>query len=589
VIAGPTAAEARRYRADGWWLAEPLGETIRRRAERSPDAVAYLGDRGPLTWREYDRAADALAARLASQPAADRAADSVGDRAAGSVAGRAAAGRAARSAAGGAAAGQAAMSAGSAGGWPAGYGLARGARVAVFLPDGPLLHVAYTACERAGVVIVGIPVRAGDRELAHLLGRTRAALLLCPPLHRGRGPAELAAAVRAAGGPAVETLSLDDDLDAGGPGDPVDFGGRQMRPDELWLVNSTSGTTGLPKCVRQDQHRWQYFVRLATGASGLCGDDVLMSVVPGPFGFGLWTAHFAPALLGAPCVLTERFDPAATLRAVAAHRVSVLACVTTQLIMLLADPALSEVDLCALRVVYTGGERLPPAKAREWERRTGSTVLQFYGSNEVGAFSGTTLADSEEQRLTTVGRVVPGLDHRLYGEHGRDVTEAGGPGQPAARGPGGGLGYWDDPAADAELVSPGGYLLLPDLVTVDTAGYVRIAGRKSDIIIRGGKNISAAAVEVEVGAHPAVAMAAAVAVPDEVFGERVCAVVSLRDGSSSDLSLADLVGFLAGRGVSKEYFPEYLVVLDELPQSIGGKIAKSELRARLPELLGRTP
>jgi len=535
VIAGVTPEEAQRYRAAGWWLDEPLGETIRRRAAQTPDAVAYIGDRGPLTWRGYDHGADELAVRLA------------------------------------------------------GLGLPRGARAAVFLPDGPLLHLAYTACERAGIVIVGIPERAGDRELAHLLGRTQAALLLCPPRQRGRGPAELAAAVRAAGGPTVPTLPLSDDLGAGwsaaaadGAGPGAGLAGRQLGPDELWLLNSTSGTTGLPKCVQQIQGRWGYLVRLAVEASGLSGADVLMSVVPGPFGFGLWTGHFAPALLGAPCVLTGRFDPAGTLRAAAEHRVSVLACVTTQLVLMLADPVLSEVDLSALRVLYTGGEKLPPARAREWERRTGSTVLQFYGSNEIGPFSGTSLADSDERRLTTVGRVVPGLDYRIYDEHGHDITATGGPGQPGGRGPGAGGGYWHDDAANAELFSAAGYLLMPDLVTIDDAGYVRITGRRSDIIIRGGKNISAAAVEAEVGAHPAVDLVAAVAVPDQVFGERVCAVVALRGGS---LSLPELVAFLAGRGVGKEYFPEYLVVLDELPLSIGGKVAKSELRARLPDLL----
>jgi acyl-CoA synthetase len=531
VIAGVTPEEAQRYRAAGWWLDEPLGEAIRRRAAQTPDAVAYVGDPGTLTWRGYDQGADALAARLA------------------------------------------------------GLGLPRGARVAVFLPDGPLLHLAYTACERAGIVIVGIPARAGDRELAHLLRRTRAALLLCPPRQRGRTPAELAAAVRTAGGPVVATLPLSDDLGAEwrtAASGRADVAARQLGPDELWLLNSTSGTTGLPKCVQQIQGRWGYLVRLAVEASGLSGGDVLMSVVPGPFGFGLWTAHFAPALLGAPCVLAERFDPAGTLRAAAEHRVSVLACVTTQLVLMLADPVLSEVDLSALRVLYTGGEKLPAAKAREWERRTGSTVLQFYGSNEIGPFSGTSLADSDEQRLTTVGRVVPGLDYRLYDDRGHDITTTGGPGQPGGRGPGAGGGYWHDDAANAELFSADGYLLMPDLVTIDRAGYVRVTGRKSDIIIRGGKNISAAAVEAEVGAHPAVDLVAAVAVPDEVFGERVCAVVALRGGS---LSLPELVAFLAGRGVGKEYFPEYLVVLDELPLSIGGKIAKSELTARLPELL----
>jgi acyl-CoA synthetase len=289
-------------------------------------------------------------------------------------------------------------------------------------------------------------------------------------------------------------------------------------------------------------------------------------------------------MLGMTCVLRERFDAAATIRAVAQHKVTVLACVTTQFVMMLASPDLDDVDLSSLRVLYTGGERVPPEKAHEWESRTGSKILQFYGSNEIGPFSCTSLSDSDDLRLTTVGRVVPGLDYRIYDDQGRDVTASGVAGQPGGRGPGACNGYWNDDAANAELYSADGFLLMPDLVTIDDEGYVRIEGRKSDIIIRGGKNISAASVESEVGAHPSVEMVAALAVPDAVFGERVCAVVSLR-ASAATLDLAKLARFLQERGVSKEYFPEYLVVLDEMPQSIGGKIAKNELRSRLPQLL----
>jgi acyl-CoA synthetase len=473
----------------------------------------------------------------------------------------------------------------------------------VYLPDGPLLHVAYVACERAGLVVVGIPERAGDRELAHLLSRTGAQLLICPARHRDRTAAELVTMLRAGGtggtgGTALARhaeIALDGTLRAsawsGQECVPLAAGSgslaaRQLGPSELWLLNSTSGTTGLPKCVEQFQNRWLYLLGLAIRAARLDAADVLMSLVPSPFGFGLWTAHFGPAVLGVPCVLQERFDAAAALRAAAAHRVSVLACVTAQFQMMLASPVLDEVDLSALRVLYTGGENVPADRAREWERRTGSTVLQFYGSNEIGPFSCTSLADSEELRLTTVGRVADGLDYRIYDDAGADVTAAGGPGQPGGRGPGVGGGYWNDDAANAQLYSQDGYLLMPDLVTVDDAGYVRIAGRKSDIIIRGGKNISAASVEADVAAHPAVDMVAAIPVPDPVFGERVCAVVSLRPPACS-LELAELTGFLAGCGVSKESFPEYLVIVAQLPQSMGGKIDKRELRAQLPGLLDR--
>jgi acyl-CoA synthetase len=534
------AEQAKWYRDQGWWSDEPLAVLIHRRAGDDPEGVAYIGENGQLTWAAYDRAADALAARLV------------------------------------------------------GTGVERGSRVAVFLPDGPLIHVAYVACERAGVVIVGVPERAGVREIAHLVSSCNATLMLCLGHHRDQAAGDLVAAVRDLGAPILRHA----ELDGGGfelyewtsgaavrvDSPAAGIEGRQLSPDELWLLNLTSGTTGLPKCVEQVEDRWMYFVRIAEQAANLSSNDVMMSIVPSPYGFSLWTAHFTPAMLGITCVVRDHFDAATALRVVEKHRVTVLACVTTQFVMMLASPVFDDVDLSSLRVLYTGGERVSPEKAREWEARTNSTILQFYGSNEIGPFSCTSLRDDQERRLTTVGRVVPGLEYRIYDANGRDITTGGAAGQPGARGPGVCSGYWNDDAANAQLYNAGGYLLMPDLVTIDDEGYVRIVGRKSDVIIRGGKNISAASVEADVAAHPAVDMVAALAVADPVFGERVGVVVSLR-APATTLDLEGLITFLAERGVSKEYFPEYLVIIEEMPQSIGGKIAKSELKARFAELL----
>jgi acyl-CoA synthetase len=120
-------------------------------------------------------------------------------------------------------------------------------------------------------------------------------------------------------------------------------------------------------------------------------------------------------------------------------------------------------------------------------------------------------------------------------------------------------------------------MLMGDVVEIDDEGYLTVVGRTSDFIIRGGKNISAPQVEAEVATHPGVAVAAAVAMPDNVFGERVCVYVEVRPGWES-ITLGDLTDHLASRGVTKEWFPERLVILDALPRSSGGKVAKGELR-----------
>ena len=525
-----------RYRAEGWWGDEPLSAHIDRHAHERPDGIAFVADGDRCTWAQYRDASDRLAGVLMAA------------------------------------------------------GLEPGERVAVWLPDGATVHIAYVANEKAGLTTVGIGARAGRREVEHLLNRTQAAALVSFAEHGDGEVAELVADLRSEGlllrhHIVVPRFEAEPDGSVVVDGMPcmADAGGldaaiaaRRLGPNDLFMINSTSGTTGLPKCVMHTQNRWVYFTRAAVRAGALTGDDVFLGAVPAPFGFGLWTAHFTPTLLGAPVVIGRRFDTTTAMHAIEQERVTVLCGVSTQFLMLLNAPDLGDHDLSSLRVMFTGGEAVPYERARDFERTTGCTVLQFYGSNESGLATGTTLADPEKKRLQTAGRGVDGTELRLY-DDGVDVT-ASGRGQPATRGPATCLGYLDDPEANAQLFVDDGFVLHADLCEIDADGYLSVVGRTSDLVIRGGKNISAPQVEAEVSTHPAVALAAVVPMPDPVFGERVCLYAELVDGAT--LTLDELTAHLAERGVSRELFPERLIVLDELPRSSGAKIAKGELRHR---------
>jgi acyl-CoA synthetase len=508
----------------GDWRRETLADTIRQLAQAKPGGLAFREGSNDLTWAQYDEFSDLLAGDLIFA------------------------------------------------------GLARGSRMAVMLPDGPGVHVVFTACEKAGLTVVGIGARAGDREIEHLLRKCKATALLTEANHAGRPMDELAALMRSRGLPISSHFVVDRlGRGPGNGGRPLEeIARRRLDPNELWLLNSTSGTTGLPKCVMQFQNRWWYFHRMAVEAGGLTEQDSFLGLVPAPFGFGLWTAHFTPALLGAPTHVVSRFDADATLDLIERERPTIISCVSTQFIMLLNAQAQRRRDLRSLRVMFTGGEAVPYQRASEFEEQTGARVLQFFGSNETGALSRTTLTDTLEQRLTTCGRTITALQVRLLDEHGQDVPP-GQPGQPACKGPVTCMGYYDDAQANEQLFTSDGWMKTGDIATVDTEGYLRLAGRTADFIIRGGKNISAVEVEELVALHPAVALSAVVAMPDPVFGERVCCYVSLRSGSS--LTLERLLADLRARGVSKENFPERLIILDALPMSPIGKIAKTELRA----------
>lgn len=432
-----------------------------------------------------------------------------------------------------------------------------GKRVATWLPDGPTAHVAWLALEKAGLVTVGIGHRAGRREVSHLLARSGAAGIVVPP---GTAPP-------AAG---IGVFELQDDYPTAAVPAPT------IGAEDVFLLNSTSGTTGLPKLVTHTQRRWFYFHELAVAAGDLGPHDVFCSALPGPYGFGLWTQHFTPAILGAPVHVLSRFDPAEMLALIERERVTVLAAVTTQLILLLDHPAFATTDLSSLRVVFTGGEAVPYAKAEEFEEATGAQVLQFYGSNETGAASVTTLADDRPHRLSTAGRIIPGMRVRLFDPVTRAPLPLPGRGQPGCLGPATCNGYWDDDAANASLYTGDGWMLMGDLVEIDADGYLTVVGRTSDVVIRGGKNISASAVEAEIVTHPAVSVAAVVAVPDPVFGERVGVYVELKPGAPP-VTLDSLREHLAARGVSKEWWPEHLLGVGPLPRSSGGKVAKGDL------------
>ncbi len=511
-----------------------LDEAIRSHAETKPDGWAYIEPAGRLSWAAYDGYISLIAAALVD---AD---------------------------------------------------IAPGEPVAIWLPDGVVIHTVLSAALRAGVVAVGIGARSGEREVRHLLTRTEATTLVTVPMVGGADTRALFERMAAELPHLSRYLDVDEVM-------PTPLGevrsvpdrhllvaaeqriaGRRRPVDALSIINSTSGTTGLPKCVAHDERRWLKYHEYAVDCGSLTVDDVCMSVVPAPFGFGLWTAHFSPTLLGAPTVVLPRFDPQTTLRMLQDERVTVFMAVSTQFVMLLGQPDLDDFDLSALRVMFTGGEAVPPHKAMEFESRTGATIVNMYGSNESGVLSYTVVDDPPERRYTTGGRLIPEVEVRLFDAERNEIDFSAGPGRPALTGIVRSQGYYNDDEANRELYTSDGWLLMGDLVTIDEQGYLQVVGRTSDFIIRGGKNISAPAVEDLVSRVPGVMRAAAVAVPDEVFGERVCVFVIC---AGAQVTLADVRRHLVAEGVSKEWLPEYLVVVDELPVSEGGKLAKAALRA----------
>ncbi|PTR25621.1 acyl-CoA synthetase (AMP-forming)/AMP-acid ligase II [Rhodococcus sp. OK519] len=532
LVPGGFAAGPERYRDIS------ISEALRGWAEQIPEGPAFITATRALTWRDYDRTADTISGALAAGPGGSR------------------------------------------------------SRVAVVLPDTGTFHAALVGCYRAGRIAAAIGPRSGVREIAHVMRRSGCAVLVTASTMRGRSwrrlldelrehdvvPAGVVVVHEETG--AVERPGVAAEAAPDGPD------GQPFTTSEVTILNSTSGTTGLPKVVAHNERKWVEFAREAMQGAHITADDVVCSVVPAPFGFGLWSAHFLPALLGIPVVVTAKFDVDEMAMMIERERVTVLCCVSTQFKMLLRSEAVRDRDLSSLRVLYTGGEPVPYRDARAFEERTGAKVLQFYGSNEAGVVSRTTLDDDVETRLRTCGHVLESANVRVLDDAGSDCAGPRRRGQPAVRGPLLSAGYWEDSAANLELYTDDGWMLLGDVVEIDETGRVRVVGRKADFVIRGGKNISIVEIEELVGGHESVSDVAVVGVPDDLYGERVCAVVVLVGGGSLDTEL--LATWLRSRGVTTEYLPEYVVPVDGLALGPGGKTDRRAVRATAVEVLSRT-
>jgi cyclohexanecarboxylate-CoA ligase len=289
-------------------------------------------------------------------------------------------------------------------------------------------------------------------------------------------------------------------------------------------------------------------------------------------------AFLVPAVFGTRSVLMERWEPGEALALIAAERVTYMVGAPTFLRDLAHHPALAHHDVASLRLFSCGGADVDPTLVREAAARLGCVAKRVYGSTEFPTITTTGPDDPPERRVDGEGRAIGANEIRLVDEEGVSVPP-GYEGEILARGPECFLGY-RNPALDADAFTADGWFRTGDLGTVDAAGYLRITGRRKDIIIRKGENISARELEDLIAAHPAVAEVAVVGLPDPAAGEIACAVVRVRGGAPPP-SLADLTAHLSAQGLSRRKLPERLELVDDFPRTASGKVVKRALRARL--------
>lgn len=467
--------------------------------------------------------------------------------------------------------------------WMLAKGIESGDRIAFQLPGWCEFTVIYLACLKIGAVSVPLLPSWREAELVWVLNKCQAKMFFAPTLFKQTRPVDLILPLQnqlpqlqqIVGvdklAPATSSLSLSQIIaDNTSLTTAITTHG-----DELAAVLFTSGTEGLPKGVMLTHNNILASERAYCARLNLTWQDVFM--MPAPLGHATGFLHgvTAPFLIGARSVLLDIFTPDACLALLEQQRCTCMLGATPFVYDLLNVLEKQPADLSALRFFLCGGTTIPKKVARECQQR-GIKLLSVYGSTKSSPHAVVNLDDPLSRFMHTDGYAAAGVEIKVV-DDARKTLPPGCEGEEASRGPNVFMGYFDEPELTARALDEEGWYYSGDLCRMDEAGYIKITGRKKDIIVRGGENISSREVEDILLQHPKIHDACVVAMSDERLGERSCAYVVLKAPHHS-LSLEEVVAFFSRKRVAKYKYPEHIVVIEKLPRTTSGKIQKFLLR-----------
>ncbi|HBA8000974.1 TPA: medium-chain fatty-acid--CoA ligase [Escherichia coli] len=474
--------------------------------------------------------------------------------------------------------------------WMLAKGIESGDRIAFQLPGWCEFTVIYLACLKIGAVSVPLLPSWREAELVWVLNKCQAKMFFAPTLFKQTRPVDLILPLQnqlpqlqqIVGvdklAPATSSLSLSQIIADNTPLTTA----ITTHGDELAAVLFTSGTEGLPKGVMLTHNNILASERAYCARLNLTWQDVFM--MPAPLGHATGFLHgvTAPFLIGARSVLLDIFTPDACLALLEQQRCTCMLGATPFVYDLLNLLEKQPADLSALRFFLCGGTTIPKKVARECQQR-GIKLLSVYGSTESSPHAVVNLDDPLSRFMHTDGYAAAGVEIKVV-DDARKTLPPGCEGEEASRGPNVFMGYFDEPELTACALDEEGWYYSGDLCRMDEAGYIKITGRKKDIIVRGGENISSREVEDILLQHPKIHDACVVAMPDERLGERSCAYVVLKAPHHS-LSLEEVVAFFSRKRVAKYKYPEHIVVIEKLPRTASGKIQKFLLRKDIVQRL----
>jgi fatty-acyl-CoA synthase len=480
-------------------------------------------------------------------------------------------------------------------------GIGTGERVGIWSPNCPEWVLLQYATAKMGAILVNINPAYRTHELAYVLRQAGIKLLVSAESFKTSDYRAMVGEVRgdlpgledvifistegwdkllAAGVAAADAAAAGDEPDALAAREAT------LAFDDPINIQYTSGTTGFPKGATLSHHN---ILNNGFFIGEYCRyTEADRVAIPVPFYhcFGMVLGNLACTTHGAAIVIpAPGFEPAATLRAVQQERCTSLYGVPTMFIAELALPDFASYDLSSLRTGIMAGSPCPvEVMKRVVSEMHMDEVTIAYGMTETSPVSAQTRADEElERRVSTVGRVHPHLEVKvIHRETGR-VLPRGTPGEMCTRGYSVMLGYWDDPEQTAECIDAARWMHTGDLAVMDEAGYLNIVGRIKDLVIRGGENIYPREVEEFLHGHPQIEDVQVTGVPDEKYGEELCAWIRVRGGA--ELTAEDIRAYCTGK-IAHFKIPRYVRLTTEFPMTVTGKVQKFRMREVSVEELG---
>jgi cyclohexanecarboxylate-CoA ligase len=467
-------------------------------------------------------------------------------------------------------------------------GVSPGDVVSWQLPNWHEAIIVHHAALRIGAVSNPIVPIYRRREVGYILRTSRTKVFVVPETFRGFSYESMIGELGPELPDLTETVYVRAEPDSSrlsfrqlGASDPAGLRKVGRSPDDPALLMFTSGTTAHPKGVVHSHNTLNYENRSIAEVYALGADDRVFMPSPLSHITGMLYGVQLPAMLGIGVVLQDAWDVRRALELISTYGCTFTMAATPFLHGLTYHEDLGQFDVSSLRVFACGGADVPAALIRDAQERLGCWATRVYGSTELPTLSTTAPSGDQERAAHTDGCTIGAATFRILDERDKSVGP-GAVGELCVDGPERFLGYLNS-SDEAGAFTADGLFRTGDLASADEDGYLTIRGRKKDIILRGGENISVSEIEELLFEHPAVREVAVVAMPDPVMVERACAFVVPQPGRT--VELGELTGFLRSSGIAVQKLPERLEIVAELPKTLSGKVQKFRLRQQIAALI----